>query len=160
PLLGGDRPALVVSPSTSDLQISLGESFSAESEAPDKRNRPSILRLYVRLEPMESQPAKCCIQHQREALGHIPAASVWQTCVKPQICRLEDAANNLGNIDDAGNDAGIPNANQESIVPFVLQPLAVCGPGQIIQRRIYPGPEKPEAAPIHFDDFAAVARPR
>ena len=54
PLLGADRPALVVAPAAADLQVALREALAHEADALRERDRGGVARLDVRLQPVQA----------------------------------------------------------------------------------------------------------
>jgi hypothetical protein len=84
---------------------------------------------------MQLQAIECVADRQFEALGHVTAASIWRARIVAEVCRLEYAQHNLGDVDDADDCARIPEADQKANVLLALQPLNVSPPGPLIQRR-------------------------
>ena len=76
PLLGRDRPSLVVAPSTGYLQVPRRVAFPAETGAPHQRDRRRVGRLDVRLHAVQLEHAEDEPQHQRHRVAHVALTRV------------------------------------------------------------------------------------
>src|SRR5437879_4191538 len=85
PVLRQQRPALVVTPPSSNLQVPSREPFATKSEATHKCARRVVAGLDVRLHPMEMQLSESPADRQREPLAHVPTARMRNKRVVAQV---------------------------------------------------------------------------
>src|SRR5713226_8769810 len=95
PVLRQQRPALVVTPLASNLQVPSRESFATKSEATHECARRLVAGLDVRLHPMETQLSEGPPQRKREPLAHIPTTRMRNERVVAEVGAPKRAMNDL-----------------------------------------------------------------
>src|SRR5215210_2328250 len=71
-ILHGDRPMLVISPPTPDLQIAQREPFPTEAGPTHQREGPLVAGLDARLHAMEPQVSEGVLEDELEPFPHEP----------------------------------------------------------------------------------------
>ena len=76
PVLGEQRPALVVAPAAGDFHVATREALTREPGAAHERDRLPVPGLYVDLDPVQPQREKRDPEDEYECLGHVAAPGV------------------------------------------------------------------------------------
>src|SRR6185369_11082711 len=85
PVLGKDRPAFVITPLATDLQVPPGVPFSHEPRALDESDRCAVPRLNISFKSMQFEAPKRIAKQQCKAFAHITAALVRRADVITKI---------------------------------------------------------------------------
>src|SRR4051794_27325837 len=115
PLLGEDRPALVVAPAPVDLQVARREPLEPEAGALRQRDRRLVVRLDVRLDAVQPHRAERVPQHQLGALGHVALARVRRADGVAEVRAQERPAKDLAEVEEAEDAAVLAAAEQEQL---------------------------------------------
>jgi hypothetical protein len=95
----------MVTPTSGQLQVPRRESFKAKSASLNELARRIIVRLDVRLKPMEPLPAKCVLDNGAKTPFHIPTTVVRYESIIPHVTGAEYTAHYLINVDYASESS-------------------------------------------------------
>jgi hypothetical protein len=97
----------VVAPLAADQQVARRVALEAEAGPARQRDRGRVAGLDVRLDPVQRERAEGVVEHQLETGPHHPLARVAGGAVVAEERRLERAAHDLGDVEDARDAAGV-----------------------------------------------------
>src|SRR5690606_15058270 len=140
--LDQDGEADVVAPAAADLQVPGRVALAAEASSLGERDRSAVVGLDVGLEAVKLVAEEGLAKEELEALAHEAPLVVGDQGVVADEPRLQRAAHDLGDVDDAGDGAVIAAADQ---VELDLGPPADREPAVELRgglRRRHPGPVK------------------
>ena len=121
PVLRQQRPALVIAPPASDLQVPWRKSFAPKPEATNKCPRSIVARLEVRLYAMELQLSERPPQSQRKTFGHVSTTRMRHKCIVTKVGTPKSTVHDLANVDHAGEVARRSKNYQAPVVGRLQQ---------------------------------------
>src|SRR5512134_939964 len=130
--VGKNRPAFVIPPATTDLQIARGKPFPGEPARSDQGDGGSVPGLDVRFESMQPEFLEGVPHDVREPLFHQTLPRTAGERVVTEVPTQEHAAHDLRQCDEADEHTGITAANRETEIrrsTQVLEHLAKSGRG-------------------------------
>src|SRR5215217_8068489 len=98
PVFRQERPALVVTPPATDLQVPRRKSFTTETKATNKCPRCFVARLDVGFYAMQVQPFEGPPQRQCKPLTHVSTPRIRNKRIVADISAPEGAAHDLVDI--------------------------------------------------------------
>src|SRR5579859_4676718 len=101
PVVGQDRPALVIAPATGNLQIPRREALTAKSRPAGQGNRGPIVGLDVGFHAVQPEVGEGITEDKLDRLAHVSLPGVRLTHGVAKVRALERAANDLGQIEEA-----------------------------------------------------------
>jgi hypothetical protein len=113
PVFGKKREAHVVAPAAADFHVAARVTFAHEADALDERERAGIAGLDVRFDPMQTLEPKRVVEAERQRLRHVARARHAGKRVIAEVSALEGAADDLGEIHDAGERAVVAANDEE-----------------------------------------------
>jgi hypothetical protein len=146
PVLRQQRPALVVTPPASNLQVPSREPFATKSEATHKCARRVVAGLDVRLHPMEMQLSESPAERQREPLAHVPTMRMGNKRVVAEVGTPKQAVNDLVDVDHTHQFPRGAQDYEPTIVGGLPKPLEVRAVRLGRARRGRPPPKESPAA--------------
>jgi len=99
----------MIAPPAGNFQIARRKPFQSKSKAFDERSRRRVSGLDVGFKAMKFQSAKGIGEYGCEAAGHVPLIVMRCERVIAKIGRVEVAANDFADVDDAGKFARFRN---------------------------------------------------
>ena len=116
PLLGEQRPALVVAPAAGDFHVTPREALAGKPGAAREGDRLPVPGLYVDLDPVQPERQKRDPQDEFERLGHVAAPGVRLEGVVTQVGTPESTAHDLAQVEYARERAIVDAAYQQAHV--------------------------------------------
>jgi len=107
PIFCRKRPALMIPPTATNLEVSLRKAFSAKSDSPDKRTRGTVTRLNVGFQAMKSMEPERLAEHGAQATTHVAVPVVRREGIVPKIRRLKRTTHDLTDVEDASKLASL-----------------------------------------------------
>src|SRR5436190_2448849 len=146
PILGEDRPALVIAPSAVDLEVSRRQSLAAESKFLYQRLRRAIRRLNVGLEAMQLRHLKGMRNDLCNALLHQPAAGERHERIVSEVRTAKAAVHHLADVDHSDQSPRRlePDEERDALRFLVLRQVVAIDIGGI--RGLHPRMVEPAAA--------------
>src|SRR5262249_43375777 len=143
-------------PAPADLEVAGGVPLVVEAGALDEAPRGVVVRLDVRLEPMELQPPERVPEHEVEPLAHQPLAGVRLERVVAEVRALEEAVRDLAEVEHAGDSVVLAPADEEAAL--ALHPAAREIGVELARRlgRVDPGPVQLPAAARGAQELVAI----
>src|SRR5438874_3224882 len=127
PVVGQNRPALVVAPAAADLEVATRESLAAKAGPSRERDRGAVSGLDVCLDPMEIEVDESVTQHQFEPVAHEPLAGVRLAHRITEVCALERASGDVGQIEESHDRVVVAAAYEHRLE---VRAPSVCEVGQ------------------------------
>src|SRR5262252_5079716 len=137
PFLDCDRPSLVIAPASAQLQVARRKPFQPKPAPLHELARCFVVRLNIRLEPVEPLFRKSVSQHSRESPLHITTPVVGYESIVSKITRAKHAPHNLVDIDYSGQFA-LFSANPVHDIQRAAQSLEMLFKSKWRTRRVGP----------------------
>src|SRR3954452_9326084 len=115
PLLGEDRPALVVAPAPVDLQVARREALEPEARPLGQRDRRLVVGLDVRLDPVQPECSESVLEHELDPLAHVAKPGIRRPDGVTEIRVQERPAEDLAEVEEAEDPAVAAPAEQEEL---------------------------------------------
>ena len=93
----------MIAPTSANLEVARRKPFHLKTETLHQRDRPRVVRLNVRFEPVESQFPETVRGDQAQSCAHEAAPSERLECVVAKVSRLEATAYDFADVDYAGD---------------------------------------------------------
>src|SRR5580658_462394 len=116
PLRGQNRPSFVIPPAATDLQVTRRVPFELESAITSQRDGGPIPRLDVGFEAMQFQRSEGLGRDGLQTRTHEATPLLPRECVVAEIAAAERTHDDIGQVDDAGDRAGVATAHQIGVI--------------------------------------------
>src|SRR3984885_8196631 len=100
PVLGEDRPPLVVAPATADLEIPRREALAHEPGAAGERDRSLVAGLDVGLDPVQAQRVERFADDQSDPLAHVALVGELAGDRVAEVGALERATRDMRQVEE------------------------------------------------------------
>jgi hypothetical protein len=117
----------MVFPAAANLRQPPRKTFADKAAASGQRPRGTVVRLDVGLDAMELELVKGMFQNQLQSFAHQSPARVGPECVIADEGALKISANDIVQVDDTHDAAGVPVDDEKSVVRAGLEFFQIFG---------------------------------
>ena len=154
-VLDGGRPALVVTPATTDFQIAQCQPLVAEAGATDEGDRALVPRLDARLHPVKAQVVERVAENELQAFAHVSLPGMGLERVVAEVGAAERAVHDLAEPEVADDRTVVVPASHE-LLAVSTSVEHVLAEGLRGGRRIGPGTMESARRTDLLEEFCLV----